>query len=250
MAQQTLLTRWVRAAEPAPPRPPRTPPPRYAAALFADTPSLQAWTSRGYRPVRLAPVEDERHHTGAAVAEALRAHASDLAMVVAFPSCTDLSAAGARWWKRKRLANPDFQNEAAARVRAVEEALKATGVPYAVIVAAAPRLRKLWKAPAATISPHEYGGWLAAGEPHPSYPEVVPQQDAYVKRTYVYVGNGFVLPQRRLVIPKWAKRRRKGKLVRVSPLLVRRKHRHLRRLSPLGFLEGAAATNSARIGAR
>ena len=38
--------------------------------------------------------------------------ASNVAFLSAFPPCTDLSAAGARHWKKKAEANPDFQIEA------------------------------------------------------------------------------------------------------------------------------------------
>ena len=244
---QTLLTGWLHNRAPSPPRPKRAPPPNLAIALFSDPPALRAWTSRGYKPLRLATVEAEAQHSAAVAAEALRPHLANAAMIVAFPGCTDLSAAGARWWKQKRLANPNFQEDAAERICALDATLKDTGVPYVIVVAAAPRLRKLWKAPTAVVSPHEYGGWLAPGEPHPCFPAVVPSQDAYKKRTFVYAGNGFILPRKRLVVPKWAKRRRKGKLVRVSPLLLHRKHKNLRRLSALGFLKGAAETNSVLI---
>jgi len=49
-----------------------------------------------------------------------------------------------------------------------------------------------------------------------------------------------VLPRRKPVAAVWATVRRKGKVRRVSPLLVKRKHRNVRRLSPLGFLEAVA----------
>lgn len=241
---QTVLTGWLHSRAPTPPKPKKTPPPNLAIALFADPPALRAWTARGYKPLRLATVEAEAQHSATVATDAIQPHLANAAMIVAFPGCTDLSAAGARWWKQKRLANPNFQEDAAERIRALDDTLKSTGVPYVIIVSAAPRLRKLWKAPTAIISPHEYGGWLNRGEPHPCFPDVVPPQDAYKKRTFIYTGNGFILPHKRLVTPTWAKRRRKGKLVRVSPLLLHRKHKNLRRLSPLGFLKGSADTNS------
>ena len=253
---QTLLTRWfcdnanananTNATERRGKRPAQVAgAPKRAVALFDDGTALQAWETRGYKTARTPPsLAPEAHHSGSSARDFLAPYADDLAIAVAFPACTDLSAAGARWWKDKRKKNPNFQDHAVARIRSVEAAMRATGVPYAMIVPASPRLRMMWKSPDAIISPHEYGGWLPADAPHPLFPDVVPAQDAYKKRTYVYFGNGFVLPRRRPVIPKWTTRQRKGKTVRVSPLLVRRKHRHVRRLTPLGFLEAVAERNS------
>ena len=185
------------------------------------------------QPLRLATLEAGRSSATVAT-EAIRLHLANAAMIVAFPGCTDLAPL-ARGGGSRRLANPNFQEDAVERIRALDDTLKSTGVPYVIIVSAAPRLRKLWKAPTAIISPHEYGGWLNRGEPHPCFPDVVPSQDAYKKRTFIYTGNGFILPHKRLVTPKWAKRRRKGNWC-ASRRFMHRKHKNLRRLSPLGFL--------------
>jgi len=241
---QTLLTRWFRdeSADRARAHVPRR---GRVVALFDDGAALGPWQRRGDATVRThAALAVESEQNGESTRAFLGAHAEDVALAVAFPACTDLSAAGARWWKKKRDRNPEFQNEAVTRIRGVEAALRDTGAPYAMLVPAAPLLKKMMREPSAIVSPHEYGGWLAPDAPHPLFPEVVPRCDAYVKRTYVYCGNGFVLPRRRPVAPVWATRRRKGRDVRVSPLLLKRKHRHLRRIAPLGFLEAVAASNS------
>lgn len=258
--RQSQLTRWFRDERPRRESARRPPPaPQRAVAAFADGAALGPWVARGFLPVvqvqvqgasaraRASASADEAQHTGAAVAALLAAHAGDVAIALAFPACTDLSAAGARWWRAKRKRNPDFQREAVARIQGVEAALRASGAPFAMLVPAAPLLKRLWRDPSAVISPHEYGGWLAADAAHPLHADVVPKRDAYVKRTYVYAGNGFVLPRRKPVPPVWATRTTKrGATRRVSPLLVKRRHRHLRRLAPLGFLEAVASLHAER----
>lgn len=249
--RQSQLTRWFRDERPARPRARLPPPaPQHAVAAFADAAALAPWVARGFVAVRganasTAASAPDAQHTGAAVAALYAAHVGDVAIALAFPACTDLSAAGARWWRAKRKRNPDFQRQAVARIQGVEAALRASGAPYAMLVPAAPLLKRAWRDPSAVISPHEYGGWLPADAAHPQHADVVPKRDAYVKRTYVYAGNGFVLPRRKPVPPVWATRTSKrGKTRRVSPLLVKRRHRHLRRLAPLGFLEAVASLHA------
>ena len=238
---QHPITRWFRddkrpaSASASASAPSTTHRPRYALSLHDDGTALGPWRRRGYRTF-CAQLAAEPLRASALA----HAHAGDIAIALAFPACVDLCASGARWWKRKRAANPNFQRDAIERLRQTELLLRATKAPYAMFCPGTSLIKKMWKAPSAVISPHEYGGWLAEGQQHPLYPEVVPNRDAYHKRTYVFSGNGFVLPRRKPVTALWATVRRKGKLRRVSPLLVKRKHRNVRRLSPLGFLEAVA----------
>ena len=116
--RQSQLTRWFRDERPARPRarlPP--PPPPHAVAAFADAAALAPWVARGFVAVRganasTAASAPDAQHTGAAVAALYAAHVGDVAIALAFPACTDLSAAGARWWRAKRKRNPDFQRQA------------------------------------------------------------------------------------------------------------------------------------------
>ena len=234
--KQPPLTRWfpdkgaLRKAGPQ-----RQPRPQYALSMLDDGTALAPWARRGYETLH-APLSTE----SARAAELVERHAGNIAIALAFPACVDLCASGARWWKRKRAANPKFQEDAINQLRKTEALLQATKAPYAMFCPGSALIKKMWKTPSAIISPHEYGEWLPEDHQHPVHPDVVPARDAYHKRTYVFSGNGFVLPRRKPVTPQWSHVLRRGRLRRVSPLLVRRKHRHVRRLSPLGFLEAVA----------
>ena len=77
--------------------------------------TLRAWTRRGYRAL------DE--------ADDPRARAGRVAFACALPSCVDLASAGARWWKKKRARNPNFQTEAIAALKETERSCARWGRP-------------------------------------------------------------------------------------------------------------------------
>jgi hypothetical protein len=56
-----------------------------------------------------------------------------------------------------------------------------------------------WRKPDCKFSPYEYGGYLEAGDTHPEWPQYIPAQDAYHKKTCLWTGGGFVLPPKRPV---------------------------------------------------
>ncbi len=238
MTTQPTLTHWFSdGAEPRRANP-KIPTPRLVLCLGGDGLALRAWTRRGYpRRERDGGEGDPRRALPAVAARRDR-----IAFACALPRCTDLASSGARWWKRKRAANPNFQSEAIQKLRDTERVLRASGAPYVMLTPASALIKKLWKSPRAVVSPHQYGGYLVENAAHPVHPDVIPTQDRYHKSTYVFSGNGFVLPRRKPRPPVWVlkKNKKTGKVVRISPVLAKRKHRNARRYSPLGFMEAIA----------
>ena len=237
--QQLLITQWF-SDEATPKRPrerPVVPPPRIVVCLGGDGLALRPWLRRGYRSLA-AEIRAEPERT----ADIVAARKGRVAFACAFPPCVDLAAAGARWWRRKRAENPEFQQDAVERLRNTELMLRSTGAPYCMFTPASAILTKLWKAPNATISPYQYGGYLPDDHRHPTNADVIPPRDRYHKLTYLYTGNGFVLPRRKPLVPVWVHKhnRKTGKVQRMSPVLAKRKHKHARRLAPLGFLTAVA----------
>ena len=123
--------------------------------------------------------------------------------VFAFPPCTDLSMAGARWWRGKAEINPLFQVEAANRIVDVrnwcENVLR--DKPNAIYIIENPKtskLNSLWRRHDHTFSPHEYGGYLTDSEKvHPIWPGKIPDGDAYSKPTGLWTRSNFVLPPKK-----------------------------------------------------
>jgi len=111
-------------------------------------------------------------------------------LVIAFPVCTHLAVSGARHWKKKREANPDFQSDA---VESARIATQFDGIPY-VIENPVGALSTLWQPPTGYVHPWEFGGYLPTDDSHPDYPDVIPPRDAYPKKTGLWCGNGAVMP--------------------------------------------------------
>ena len=154
-------------------------------------------------------------------------------LVVAFPPCTDLAVSGAKHFKRKLEADPDCQS------RAVEMAMLATlfGCPY-LVENPVSILSTLWRKPDHYWHPHEYSGYCPVG-PHPEFPDVIPAQDLYPKKSGAWIGNGFVMPMKDDTFqpfaadnPGWAKLG--GKSARTK---------YIRSLTPRGFARAVYEAN-------
>ena len=95
-------------------------------------------------------------------------------------------------------------------------------------------LRTLWRAPDYRVSPHQYGAYLSKNSVHPL--KCVPRQDAYLALMALYVTARFRLPMSKPVEPIYlTKKRAKGKIVKVSPILATRAGKEARLAAPRGL---------------
>ncbi len=142
-----------------------------------------------------------------------------VAMVFAFPPCTDVAVSGARWFQDKGLG---------ALVRALglfDAAVRLaewTGAPY-LVENPVSTVATYWRKPDHTFDPCDYGGWLD------------PPDDAYTKKTCLWTGNGFVMPPPRRVAPTEGSR-----MLRYRPGPDRA---DLRSATPRGFAQAVFAAN-------
>lgn len=120
----------------------------------------------------------------------------DPVIVFGFGPCDDLAVCGAKHFEGKRARNPDFQARAVALWRVVETVGKRTGAPW---FGENPRstLSTMYRRFNARFDPSDYGGYLPVDDVHPTYPDIIPPRDAYTKDTWIWHGNGFVVPPRR-----------------------------------------------------
>lgn len=117
----------------------------------------------------------------------------------AFPVCTDLAVSGAAHFAKKAEKDPDFQVKAAAYARWCGELGDALGCPYYVENPVS-RLSTLWRKPDHSFHPYEYGGYIPTCQArHPRWPEYIADRDAYPKKTCLWTGGGFIMPQKRPV---------------------------------------------------
>ena len=135
-----------------------------------------------------------------------------VAFVAAFPPCTDLSNAGAHLFRVKGLR---ALAAALDLVGAAADLCHRLGAPY-FLENPRSQLRHYWREPDHQFDPCEYAGWLEDPEP-----------EAYTKRTCLWTGHGFVMPEKRPVFPI------KGSMVDKVPGSKNRAN--IRSLTPRGF---------------
>lgn len=116
----------------------------------------------------------------------------------AFPPCTDLAVSGSRWFASKACADPRYRTKAMNMVYRSRDLFEALGAPW-LIENPVSVISSEWRKPDYTFNPCDYGGWLPENDVHPQFPSIIPPRDAYTKRTCLWTGSGFVMPQRRPV---------------------------------------------------
>jgi hypothetical protein len=164
-----------------------------------------------------------------------RLHADGLeypSLVISFPPCTDLAVSGARHWKAKETHDPAFQQKAVRMAKLAS----LWGCPY-IIENPVSRLATLWRPADHYWHPADYAGYCPKG-PHPEFPNIIPEQDRYNKKTGSWVGNGFVMPEPKALSvhltdnPGWSKLG--GKSARTK---------YIRSLTPRGFAQAIYEAN-------
>jgi len=101
-------------------------------------------------------------------------------IIFGFPPCTDLAVSGARWFRQKAQKDPWFQERAVNLCRQVEALGNMFNCPW-MLENPVSRLSTLWRKP-----DHWFHPWQFADR----YPS-----DNYTKKTGIWCGNGFIMPQ-------------------------------------------------------
>lgn len=102
----------------------------------------------------------------------------DIAFVSAFPPCDHLSVSGARWFQGKGLRALSWSINLFATAA---EFCEWSGAPY-VIENPVSTISSYWRKPDHSFSPHEYTRFN--------------RDDNYTKKTCLWTGNGFVMPDK------------------------------------------------------
>ena len=105
----------------------------------------------------------------------------DWDFVFAWPPCTDLAVSGARWFKEKGLGR---LVKALAIVEACKQITSHIGAPW-MLENPVGTISSYWRKPDYTFHPHEFGGYAGGAD------------DDYTKKTCLWTGEGFVMPERR-----------------------------------------------------
>lgn len=126
------------------------------------------------------------HRVGADIHELYRGHwwlPAEASVVFAFPDCTYLTISGNRW---QRARGPGCVGRGLLFADACWRLAIAYGCPWMMENPAVGRLSTAWCKPDHKFHPWEYAGYL------PDY-----QTDNTTKNTGLWVGNGFVMPEKR-----------------------------------------------------
>lgn len=105
---------------------------------------------------------------------------------------------GAPAFPRKRAKDPAFQLKAVRTAKIAAYLGDFFEVPYMI---ENPRsvLSTKWRKPDHSFDPWEYGGYLPEDDVHPLFPEYINARDSYPKRTCLWTGNGFRMPEKKPV---------------------------------------------------
>lgn len=168
---------------------------RIVLSLFDRTGNMvRPWADAGYECwcVDIQHKEDRTEHVGHGFIRYMPADLrwwippiSEYRVVFAFPPCTHLAVSGARWFAGKGLPALIDGLELVERARRICESIPA---PW-MLENPVSTLSTYWRPPDFTFNPCDFGGYLE------------PEGDAYTKKTCLWVGNGFVMPQARPVPP-------------------------------------------------
>ena len=173
---------------------------------------VKPWVDAGYTAIIVDPQhlegvnrEGNLIRIGATVEGALpfireAIKGSDVVFVAGFPPCTDLAVSGAAHFANKAEKDKHFQAKAAQVVWQCQMVAEMTGAPY-IIENPVSVLASLWRKPCFAFHPYEFGGYLPEDDEHPQYPDYITPRDAYLKKTCLWAGGGFVMPELKPVKP-------------------------------------------------
>lgn len=187
---------------------------------------LKPWVKLGYRCIAV----DIQHPLGTRIENGIEYVGCDIQnyklpqgeihAVFAFPPCTNLAVSGARWFKDKGL---EALYDSLGLVIACKKLCEDSGALF-LIENPISTLATYWRKPDYSFNPCEYGGYLN------------PEGDAYTKKTCLWTGGGFVMPEHKAVEPT------EGSKMHLLPPSEDRAN--LRSATPLGFAEAVCIANS------
>lgn len=148
----------------------------------------------------------------------------DVAMVFGWPPCTDMAVSGARWFEDKRKADPMFQAKAVMVAEQCRTIGRLSGAPWTV------------ENPVSVLA-------SAFGKPthyfHPWQYTAYEPADSYTKKTCLWTGGGFVMPEP-AVDPNMGKPDNRIHFASPGP-----ERANIRSVTPIGFARAVFAANHA-----
>lgn len=131
-------------------------------------------------------------------------------LIGAFPPCTDLAFSGARFFMQKSLKDSFYWAKAMELYWYPILLADFFNIPF---FCENPKsmIMHFDRKPDFKFNPNDYGGYLPKQHTHRYFPHIYPGRDAYAKETWIWCGNGFVIPDKKPVpviattFPAWNK---------------------------------------------
>lgn len=155
--------------------------------------------------------------------------------MAAFPECTNVAVSGSRHFIKKGPRGLALGLELFATAKELADWL---GVPY-MIENPISTLSSYCGKPDYIFNPYEYGGYLPENDRHPRWPEFIAPRDAYPKRTCLWTGGGFIMPDKKPVTPEGGFSTQFKKLGGKSL-----KTKNIRSATPRGFAQAVFEANN------
>jgi hypothetical protein len=148
-------------------------------------------------------------------------------LVAGFPPCTDVAVSGARWFAAKAAIDRHFQTRAALVAEQCRMVGQLSGAPW-FFENPVSVFSSIFGPASHSFQPYDYAGLCA--------------EDNYVKRTLLWAGNGFVMPDKcpapELGTPD---------ALRIRDLAPTPERQNLRSMTPRGFAEAVYLANAPHL---
>lgn len=162
-----------------------------------------------------------------------------VAFVGAFPECTNVAVSGAKHFLKKGPRALALSLDLFATSKEIGEW---TGAPYFIENPVSVFSTYCGK-PDHIFNPYEYGGYLPDNDRHPTWPEYIAPRDAYPKKTCLWTGGGFVMPERKPVDAPAGYSAQQRKLGGKS-----QRTKNIRSATPRGFALAVFEANGKQLG--
>lgn len=164
------------------------------------------WVDMGYQAVLVDPQHGEDSNNGVTLklagtiqdklaALSLIIRNEKVVFVAGFPPCTDVAVSGAAHFARKAEEDPHNQAKAALVAEQCRMIGELSGAPW-FFENPVSVFSSIFGKPNYSFHPYEYGGYLPQDDTHPEYPGYIAARDAYPKKTCLWTGGGFIMPDK------------------------------------------------------
>lgn len=122
----------------------------------------------------------------------------DICMVFGFPPCTDVAVSGTRSFYEKLKSDALVWAKSAIVAEQCRMIGLFSGAPW-FFENPVSMFSAIFGKASFYFDPYEFGGYLPEDDIHPLYPENIAPRDAYPKKTCLWAGGGFTLPDKKQV---------------------------------------------------